>query len=130
MDDSMEANGIELYSRSQTRDEMTITLHTSKTWVLQSIQQSHETGLVSNAMRPGPPRRIPKAIASYINVRMIQDPSISGEISEQFGISLSRTVLDVVGTVLQVAAHLAWPGIDSRSCRGSIRFLSQDLVSA
>jgi hypothetical protein len=57
-------------------------------------QHFHEASLIPEALHVGRPDKGPSEFASYNEVRMIQEPSISGEslseeISDEPGISLS-----------------------------------------
>jgi hypothetical protein len=87
--------------RHQKQDGMVSVLHARKTRMSRSIRQFHETLDIPNALRVGRPSRVRTPVALYIEARTIQSPSkcgesLSGEISEQLGISLSRTDLDVI----------------------------------
>jgi transposase len=93
MNDSAETKIIKLHPRLYTQDEITITLHTNKTRVSQSIRHFRETDHIPDALRGGRPSRVTGELASDIEPRTIQGPSVSGEalsgeISDEFGVSL------------------------------------------
>jgi transposase len=99
MDESVEARVIDLHLRHHTQDEIDAALHTSKTRVSRSVRHLHEIALIPNALRVGRPSKVTGELASYIEARTIQTPSTSGEslsveISEHFGVSLSRTAVN------------------------------------
>jgi hypothetical protein len=79
MDDSVEARVIELHLRHHTQDEIAAALRPSKTPVSRSIPHFYEIGLIKNALRGGRPSQIRGELASYLEARIIQTPSISGE---------------------------------------------------
>jgi hypothetical protein len=89
------------YISASTQDEITAALHTIKTRVLQSIRQFHETRLIPNAWRVGRPSKFPSAFVGDIEVIKIQNVSmygvsLSGEICEHFGVSLSQTAANII----------------------------------
>jgi transposase len=75
----MQARVIELHLRHHTQDEIAAALRSSKTRVSRLIRHFHETGLIPNALRGGRPSKITGELASYVEARIIQTPSISGE---------------------------------------------------
>jgi transposase len=99
MNDLVDTNIVELYHPRYTHDEITATLHTSKTRVSRSIRHFHETGLIPDALCVGRPSKVTSELASYIEARTIQEQSISGEslsgeISHEFNIL--RTAADLI----------------------------------
>jgi transposase len=95
MNDSAETKIVEFHLRRYTQSEITAALHTSKTHVSRSIRHFHETGLIPDAFCVGRPGKVASEFMSYIEAKTIEElsmcgESLSGEISDDFEVSLSR----------------------------------------
>jgi hypothetical protein len=77
--DLVEAKIVELNLRHYRQDKIATAIHKSKPRVSRSIRYFPETGLIPDALPVGRSSKVTSELASYIEARTNQEPSISGE---------------------------------------------------
>jgi hypothetical protein len=118
MNDSVDAKIVKLHLLRYTQDEIIAALHPSKTQISRSIRHFRTTGLIPDPSRIGFPSRVISGLASHIEGRTIQEPSISGkslsgEISGEFGVVplLASSGSGNASNINQYATTRYWPHV-------------------
>jgi transposase len=101
MEDPTEASIIEFHLRHFTQDEIATTLRVGQTRVARAIREFKCSGTIQNCLRIGRPWKMASDLAAFVEVRTIQQPSLSvmglaKEISDHFGVRVSPITINII----------------------------------
>jgi predicted transcriptional regulator len=83
---STEAKIIELYLRHCTQDEIAMILKAGQTRVSTAIREFKTSGVIPDTLRIGRPQKTTSELATFIEARTIQQPSLAATRLSDHGI--------------------------------------------